>query len=101
MESTTPSEPTTFCPVTITSLDAAFAQAPDPRLSQLVEPGLGVQHDADVLEGVRRRAGGATGDGIAPGIVGVAVLDGAGAVHQRHDRTEPVVQVVVGTDRAT
>jgi hypothetical protein len=35
----------------ITSLAAAFAQAPDPRLSQLVEPGLGVQHDTDVLEG--------------------------------------------------
>jgi len=31
MESTTPSEPTTFCPATITSLAAAFAQVPDPR----------------------------------------------------------------------
>ncbi len=37
MESTTPSEPTTFCPVTVTSLAAAFAQVPDPRRQASVQ----------------------------------------------------------------
>jgi len=37
MESTTPSEPTTFCPVTVSSLAATFAQVPDPRRQASVQ----------------------------------------------------------------
>lgn len=37
MESTTPSEPTTCCPVTVSSLAATFAQVPDPRRQASVQ----------------------------------------------------------------
>lgn len=37
MESTTPFEPTTFCPVTVTSLAATFTQVPDPRRQASVQ----------------------------------------------------------------
>jgi len=70
-------------------------------MPHLVQSGAAVQHGPGIAERIRYRASGASAQGVASGIVGIAILDGPGAVHHGHCQTKSVVDVLVGADRAT